>query len=67
MEACITPSKGNGDDEGLKPFPERLFAVPPRIANGLVSGVPVEAYLEDNRKWKKHVSAYKKINILIDT
>ena len=67
MEACIKPSKGNGDDEGLKPFPERLFAVPPRIANGLVSGVPVEAYLEDNRKWKKHVSAYKKIKILIDT
>ncbi|KAL3347690.1 hypothetical protein AABB24_021393 [Solanum stoloniferum] len=67
MEACITPSKGNGDDEGLKPFPERLFAVPPRIANGLVSGVSVEAYLEDNKKWKKHVSAYKKINKLIDT
>lgn len=67
MEACITPSKGNGDDDGLKPFPERLFAVPPRIANGLVSGVSVEAYLEDNKKWKKHVSAYKKINKLIDT
>ncbi|KAK4339287.1 hypothetical protein RND71_040749 [Anisodus tanguticus] len=67
MEACITPSRGNGDDEGLKPFPERLFAVPPRIANGLVSGVSVETYLEDNKKWKKHVSDYKKINKLIDT
>lgn len=67
METCITPSKGNGDDEGLRPFPERLFAVPPRIANGLVSGVSVEAYLEDNKKWKKHVSAYKKSNKLIDT
>nr|XP_016490431.1 PREDICTED: probable methyltransferase PMT2 [Nicotiana tabacum] len=67
MEGCITPSKVNGDGEGLKPFPERLFAVPPRIANGLVSGVSVEAYLEDNKKWKKHVSAYTKINKLIDT
>ncbi|XP_060196811.1 probable methyltransferase PMT2 [Lycium barbarum] len=67
MEACVTPSKGNGDDKGLKPFPERLFAIPPRIANGLVSGVSVEAYLEDNKNWKKHVSAYKKINKLIDT
>ncbi|CAN4080324.1 unnamed protein product [Withania somnifera] len=46
MEACITPSKGNGDDESLKPFPERLLL---------------------QQKWKKHVSAYKKINKLIDT
>lgn len=67
METCITPNNGNGEDESLKPFPERLYAVPPRIANGLVSGVSVEKYHEDNKKWKKHVSAYKKINKLLDT
>ncbi|XP_055810088.1 probable methyltransferase PMT2 [Solanum dulcamara] len=67
MEMCITPNNGNGEDESLKPFPERLYAVPPRIANGLVSGVSVEKYQEDSKKWKKHVSAYKKINKLLDT
>ncbi|CAN4124460.1 unnamed protein product [Withania somnifera] len=67
METCITPNNGNGEDESLKPFPERLYAVPPRIANGLVSGVSVEEYQEDNKKWKKRVSAYKKINKLLDT
>uniref|UniRef100_A0A3Q7FJH3 Methyltransferase n=1 Tax=Solanum lycopersicum TaxID=4081 RepID=A0A3Q7FJH3_SOLLC len=67
MEACIKPSKGNGDDEDLKPFLERLYVVPPTISNRIVSEVSIEANLEDNKKWKKHVSAYKKINILIDT
>ncbi|KAK6788849.1 hypothetical protein RDI58_012647 [Solanum bulbocastanum] len=67
MEMCITPNNGNGGDESLKPFPERLYAVPPRIANGLVSGVSVAKYQEDSKKWKKHVSAYKKINKLLDT
>nr|AAU90305.2 Methyltransferase, putative [Solanum tuberosum] len=67
MEMCITPNTGNGGDESLKPFPERLYAVPPRIANGLVSGVSVAKYQEDSKKWKKHVSAYKKINKLLDT
>nr|AAT38682.2 Methyltransferase family protein, putative [Solanum demissum]AAT38802.2 Methyltransferase family protein, putative [Solanum demissum] len=67
MEMCITPNTGNGGDESLKPFPERLYAVPPRIANGLVSGVSVAKYQEDSKKWKKHVSPYKKINKLLDT
>nr|AAT39937.2 Putative methyltransferase family protein [Solanum demissum] len=67
MEMCITPNNGNGGDESLKPFPERLYAVPPRIANGLVSGVSVAKYQEDSKKWKKHISAYKKINKLLDT
>lgn len=67
MEMCITPNNGNGEDESLKPFPERLYAVPPRIANGLVPGVSVEKYQQDSKEWKKHVSAYKKINKLLDT
>lgn len=67
MEMCITPNNGNGEDESLKPFPERLYAVPPRIANGLVPGVSVEKYQQDSKEWKKHISAYKKINKLLDT
>ncbi|XP_019170678.1 PREDICTED: probable methyltransferase PMT2 [Ipomoea nil] len=67
MDVCITPSPKANIDESLKKFPERLTAIPPRIANGLVSGVSAEAYLDDNKKWKKHVSAYKRINKIIDT
>ncbi|KAL0296904.1 UNVERIFIED_CONTAM: putative methyltransferase PMT2 [Sesamum radiatum] len=69
MEPCITRNDiANSDDvPGLKPFPERLYAVPPRIASGAVSGVSVEEYLEDNKLWKKHVNAYRKINRIIDS
>ncbi|KAL4321479.1 hypothetical protein AHAS_Ahas14G0114600 [Arachis hypogaea] len=52
MEACVTRTpKVSGE---LKPFPERLFATPPRIANGAVPGVSVETFVEDNNKWKRH-------------
>ncbi|EYU22422.1 hypothetical protein MIMGU_mgv1a003056mg [Erythranthe guttata] len=66
MEQCITPNNNNANSD-LKPFPERLYAVPPRIASGSISGVSVEAYLEDNKQWKKHVNAYRKINKIIDS
>jgi hypothetical protein len=65
MEACVTPiRKVHGD---LKPFPQRLYAVPPKVASGSVPGVSVETYQDDNEKWKKHVNAYKKINKLLDS
>ncbi|KAK9277143.1 hypothetical protein L1049_006682 [Liquidambar formosana] len=72
MEKCITPYPDiNSPDEvaggQLKAFPARLYAVPPRIASGSVPGVSVETYLDDNKNWKKHVSAYKKINKIIDS
>ncbi|KZV14838.1 hypothetical protein F511_40769 [Dorcoceras hygrometricum] len=71
MEPCVTPytsaDSNEGSSGGLKPFPERLYAVPPRIASGSVSGVSVETYLEDNKQWKKHVSAYKRINKILDS
>ncbi|KAM0961679.1 hypothetical protein ACFX13_021354 [Malus domestica] len=66
MEGCITPYPKVSSGE-LKPFPKRLYAVPPRISSGSVPGVSVEDYEEDNNKWKKHVNAYKRINKLIDT
>lgn len=72
MEGCIAPyPEVNSPNEvaggELKPFPNRLYAVPPRIARGSVPGVSTEAYEEDNKKWKKHVNAYKKINRLLDS
>ncbi|KAM7468542.1 hypothetical protein LguiB_016104 [Lonicera macranthoides] len=69
MEACITPYTNSNSDEGgeLKAFAERLYAVPPRIASRSVPGVSVDTYLEDNKKWKKHVNAYKRINKIIDS
>lgn len=72
METCITPYPNveNSDEVAggeLKTFPERLYAVPPRISSGSVPGISVKAYQEDNNKWKRHVRAYKKINKYIDT
>lgn len=72
MEGCITPYPDvSSQDEvaggQLKAFPDRLFAVPPRVASGSIPGVSVETYQEDNNNWKKHVNSYRKINKLIDT
>ncbi|GLT81210.1 hypothetical protein SLA2020_526070 [Shorea laevis] len=72
MDTCITPypEVNNANEVAggeLKKFPARLFAVPPRVAKGLVDGVSIKSYEEDNKLWKKHVNAYKKINSLIGT
>lgn len=72
MEACITPYPviSNPDEVAggeLKSFPERLYAVPPRISQGYIPGVTKELFEEDNRLWKKHVNAYKRMNKLISS
>ncbi|ESW27743.1 hypothetical protein PHAVU_003G228500 [Phaseolus vulgaris] len=72
MEACKTPlpevtNKNEVAGGELKKFPARLFAVPPRIAQGNVPGVTAKSYQEDNKLWKKHVNSYKRINQLIGT
>ncbi|KAK6146418.1 hypothetical protein DH2020_020287 [Rehmannia glutinosa] len=72
MDTCITPFpdvKSANEVAGgqLKKFPARLFDVPPRIRNGDVPGVTPESYEEDNKLWKKHVNAYKRINRLLGT
>ena len=72
MGTCVTPfpevsSKDEVAGGELKKFPARLFAVPPRIAKGLIEGVTVESYEEDNKLWKKRLNAYKRINRLIGT
>ncbi|XP_068649765.1 probable methyltransferase PMT2 [Aristolochia californica] len=72
MNNCITPYPEVQSPDAvaggeLKKFPERLFSVPPRISLGYVPGFSVQSYQEDNRLWRKHVNAYKKINKLIST
>ncbi|XP_034911095.1 probable methyltransferase PMT2 [Populus alba] len=72
MEACITPYPDSGSSDEvaggqLKVFPERLYAVPPRVASGSVPGVSAKTYQVYNKEWKKHVNAYKKINKLLDS
>lgn len=72
MESCVTTlpevTRSNEVAGGeLEKFPARLFAVPPRIAKGLVAGVTAESYEEDNTLWKKHVDAYKRINRMVGT
>ncbi|BFG31130.1 hypothetical protein CerSpe_174040 [Prunus speciosa] len=71
MDTCVTPSpevtNANEVAVGALKFPARLYAVPPRIANGLVDGVTTESYQEDNKLWKNHVNTYKRINKLIGT
>ncbi|KAM0936408.1 putative S-adenosyl-L-methionine-dependent methyltransferase [Dioscorea sansibarensis] len=71
MKPCVTPlPEVNSPQEfaggQLKAFPDRLNAVPPRISSGDVPGVSVDAYQEDNRLWRKHVKAYKKVNKYLD-
>ncbi|XP_058193431.1 probable methyltransferase PMT2 [Rhododendron vialii] len=71
MEKCITPyPKANRDEDSegeVKPFPERLNAVPPRIASGSIPGVTVDTYMEDNKTCKKHVKVYKNTIKIIDS
>ncbi|KAF7838454.1 putative methyltransferase PMT2 [Senna tora] len=65
MEKCVTPSPEASNS--WKPFPKRLNDIPSRISSGSIPGVSVELYEKDNRLWKKHLSAYKRINKIIDS
>ncbi|XP_074317621.1 putative methyltransferase PMT18 [Silene latifolia] len=66
LEACITPlPEVSSSDEvaggALEKWPERAFAVPPRIAANLIQGVSAEKFGEDNELWKTRVAYYKKM------
>lgn len=67
MEACITPMPDVGNIKEiaggeLKRWPERLTAVPPRIASRSIEGVTAEMFLQDAELWKRRVAHYKSIN-----
>lgn len=72
MQKCITPLPVvNNPNEvaggQLKKFPDRLFAVPPRVSGGFIPGVTKKLYEDDNKIWKKQVNTYKKTNKLISS
>ncbi|CAM8981184.1 unnamed protein product [Rhodiola kirilowii] len=67
METCVTPYPNEAAIVEWKPFPERLNLVPARVTSGSIPGVTAEVFEKDNKAWKKHVSAYKRINKIIDS
>lgn len=66
METCITPlPKVSGPQEtaggALENWPERAFALPPRISRGTIPGVTAENFMEDNKMWEERMNHYSKI------
>lgn len=66
MEACITPlpevTNSNEVAGGaLEKWPERAFAIPPRISTGSVPSITVEKFKEDNKVIEKEQSIILKI------
>ncbi|KAI4313120.1 hypothetical protein L6164_026127 [Bauhinia variegata] len=66
MEKCITPlPEVHSSDEvaggALEKWPQRAFAVPPRIISGSLPGISEDKFKEDNDQWKDSVTHYKRI------
>ncbi|KAM3379920.1 putative methyltransferase PMT17 [Capsicum galapagoense] len=66
MEACITPlpEVTNSDEVAggaLEKWPERAFAVPPRISSGSIPSITIEKFKEDNKVWSERVTYYKRL------
>lgn len=65
METCITPlPEASSSDEvaggALEKWPQRAFAIPPRISTGSIPGISAENFREDNELWKDRVTHYKR-------
>ncbi|XP_039114342.1 probable methyltransferase PMT17 [Dioscorea cayenensis subsp. rotundata] len=66
LEVCITPlpEVSNAEEVAggrLEKWPERAFAVPPRISRGTIAGITAEKFEEDKKLWKERVTHYKHI------
>jgi hypothetical protein len=60
---CISqlPKLDLADDSArdtMEKWPQRLAAVPPRIANGRIKGMSIQAYKHDYSIWKRRVEIY---------
>lgn len=67
METCLTslPQVSNNEEIAggeLVKWPERLYAVPPRVSSGSVKGVTPVIFEQDSELWKKRMSYYKSVN-----
>lgn len=66
METCVSPlpqvsSPERFAGDAVKRWPERAFAVPPRIARGTIPGVTPKDFEEDNKIWKQRITHYNDI------
>ncbi|CAN1177850.1 Probable methyltransferase PMT18 [Linum perenne] len=66
METCITPLPEVSRPEevaggALEKWPERAFAVPPRVASNSIPGITIDKFKEDNEVWKERLKNYKQI------
>ncbi|KAL0730801.1 hypothetical protein Bca4012_026895 [Brassica carinata] len=66
LESCITPlpetnNPEESSDGALEDWPDRAFAVPPRIIRGTIQDINAEKFREDNEVWKERIAYYKKI------
>lgn len=66
LETCITPLPEASDSEevaggALEKWPERAFAVPPRISRGSITGVTAKTFQDDNKMWEERIVHYKRI------
>ena len=64
METCITLLPEVNSDEKvaggvIKKWPERAFAVPPRITMGTIPGINTQKFEEDNTMWNERITHYK--------
>lgn len=66
LESCVTQlPEANSPDEfaggALEDWPDRAFAVPPRIIRGTIPDTNAEKFREDNEVWKERIAYYKQI------
>ncbi|KAI4378134.1 hypothetical protein MLD38_015659 [Melastoma candidum] len=67
METCLTPLPSVSTEQEvaggeLEKWPQRVYAVPPRISRGTIPGVTPEKFQSDADLWKRRVSYYKTVN-----
>ncbi|XP_059662077.1 probable methyltransferase PMT18 [Cornus florida] len=70
METCTTPlPEVSSPDEvaggALVKWPERAFAIPPRISCGSVPGITPEKFKQDIETWKEREAYYSRLIVLL--
>lgn len=56
---CLTRLPRDIAGGAVEKWPERLTAIPPRIASGETKGMPIQTYKLDSLDWKKRVDFYR--------
>uniref|UniRef100_A0ACD5TN86 Uncharacterized protein n=1 Tax=Avena sativa TaxID=4498 RepID=A0ACD5TN86_AVESA len=65
MESCLTPlpevsNQGSIAGGDVEKWPERAFAVPPRVKRGTIPGIDGKKFEEDKKLWEKRLGYYKR-------